>query len=628
MRLWIILFFVCLAASVHAQTITSSSGGGTVTLKVDNVAVNTTTRTVAVTVTVTWASVFGRWGEASMGTGSGTGITLSPQSGSGTTTVTRNYTYPVGGSVTVNFYTSVYEPSGDNPRFDRKNTSITRPAADAAQTVTITPSTASILAGNSQLFTASGGHTSYVWSLTGGGALAYDGANATVEATNGGTYTLSVWAPAGTGWLRSNDATATITAIPSNRVRVSLQANSGKWPVEYVVMQNGEAVATYTQAPGASARIISQVVPTADPVTVLSRQIGISQEETGTWTVNPAGAGPVTTSPEITPIASEEPPAVNVPAPSAPNAQAPTEGNQSYKPVWSSGTTNTDPANQTDLLTNKTFKEGVDKQVENLAGLKADSDERKKDADDAKTAGEGWLSGEKVEEFWNAAQTKLTTIASKDADKLSNLAITSSTVAPIAKASSISLGADIVSGLPGGNFKLEPLAAFPWLETMLTVIREIILWGMGWMFYTAAQKKLEGIQFALSMVPQVDVEPGEKIVIFGTQIPGSASMISLLKRVFVGSVIIGTIHIQIAAAITALNSRMGDIFGGWSFSSVGNIGAAVSTASGPMGTAFRIMDLVFPITASIMYIVAWSLFAWACMLIYGVASAAIKAIKI
>ena len=631
MRFWLILFFACFAVSAYAQTSTSSTGGSTITATITGVSVNTTTRTVSVTVTSTFTNAFGLRGVVWMGLTNSNAI---PSQGVADSTQTSpvvktvNFTYPAGGTVTVYLGTYVFQTSGDNNKFDSKSQAIVYPAGDQPQTVVITPGTASLLAGNSQVFTASGGHTSYVWSLSGGGALAYDGASATVQATNGGTYTLTVYAPAGTGWLRSNDATATITSTPSNRVRVSLKANTGSWPIEYIVMQQGEAVATYTQAPGASARIISQVVATTDPVTVLSRQIGISQEETGTWSVNPEGAGPTTTSPAITPIASDEPPAVDLPAPAAPAAPAPTQGAQNFKPVWSSVTPNTNPANQTDLLTNSTFREGVDKQVENLAALKATSDKREKEGDDAKAAGDRWMGGEAVTEFWNAAQSKLTAIASTDADKLSSLAITSSTVAPIAKASTISLGADIVSGLPNGSFKLDPLASFPWLETMLTVIREIILWGMGWMFYTAAQKKLERIQFALSMVPQVDVEPGEKIMLFGTQIPGSASAISLLKRAFVGSVIIGTIHIQIAAAITALNSRMGEIFGGWSFSSIGNIGAAVSTASGPMGTAFRIMDLVFPINASIMYIVAWGLFAWACMIIYGVASAAIKAIKI
>jgi len=367
MKFLVLVFTVfLLAASAHAQTITSSSGGGTVTLTIDTVAVNTTTRTVSVTFTVTWASVTYRRASAWMGTGSGTGITLTPQNGSGTTTQTRNYTYPVGGTVTVNFGTFLYEPVGDNAQFAHQSGSLVRPAADAPQTITLTPNTSAVKQGKTVTFTAAGGHNGYLWSLSGGGGLVETGgALAQFTASTVGTFTIQVRNASGNGWLESNIATASVTVSQQDKVKAVLPQNKGTRPVEYMMTQGGVTLGTWVQMPGAFPWTVEVEAESTPSPELFSRVVGLMRDDdTGVWNAVTGAFSPWAKVATLPP--SPAPPAVTVNTPNAPNVASAIEGDQSKKGVWTNATT----TNSTSNVTNSVFVEGTDKTMGGLQDIK------------------------------------------------------------------------------------------------------------------------------------------------------------------------------------------------------------------------------------------------------------------
>jgi len=81
----------------------------------------------------------------------------------------------------------------------------------AAQTVTLLPATATLIAGNSQIFTAAGGHNAYTW----GGSASGTGVSQNVPFPTAGTYTVTVQSAAGGNYAASNVATATIAVNPA-----------------------------------------------------------------------------------------------------------------------------------------------------------------------------------------------------------------------------------------------------------------------------------------------------------------------------------------------------------------------------------------------------------------------------
>jgi uncharacterized protein YaiE (UPF0345 family) len=86
----------------------------------------------------------------------------------------------------------------------------------AAQTITLSPATATVFAGQPAVFTASGGNNAYVWSGNAGAT----GSGATVSLTfaSAGSYTLSVQNAASGNYTQSNTANATITVLSNHAV--------------------------------------------------------------------------------------------------------------------------------------------------------------------------------------------------------------------------------------------------------------------------------------------------------------------------------------------------------------------------------------------------------------------------
>jgi hypothetical protein len=95
----------------------------------------------------------------------------------------------------------------------------------AAQTITLSPSTASISADGTQLFTASGSLTGYVWGAS-SGTITGSGGTVTYTPTEAGTHTISVYAPEGPYDLASSTKTAQVTVDIAGQTCV-LSPNGG-----------------------------------------------------------------------------------------------------------------------------------------------------------------------------------------------------------------------------------------------------------------------------------------------------------------------------------------------------------------------------------------------------------------
>ena len=142
----------------------------------------------------------------------GTNLGTSPGNSSGARW-TSSWTPPAVG--TYIFYiaadgNSSYNPV--NPGFSQPYI-LTVTTAPPPTSVTISPPSATVTAGSSVSFNASGGLEGYVW----GGAASGGGSSTTATFPNLGVYNVTVYSPAGGGYSQSNTAVATVTVNPDSQ---------------------------------------------------------------------------------------------------------------------------------------------------------------------------------------------------------------------------------------------------------------------------------------------------------------------------------------------------------------------------------------------------------------------------
>lgn len=89
-------------------------------------------------------------------------------------------------------------------------------------TVSLLPASATVTAGSTVSFNASGGQEGYVW----GGAASGGGSSNSVTFTNVGVYNVTVYSPAGGSYAQSNTAVATVTVNPDSQVVSILPASA------------------------------------------------------------------------------------------------------------------------------------------------------------------------------------------------------------------------------------------------------------------------------------------------------------------------------------------------------------------------------------------------------------------
>lgn len=160
------------------------------------------------------------------------------------------------------------------------------------QMVTVTPSSGSMIVGETFALTASGaeGGNPYNWSLDepegGAGGLASQAANAIFTPSKKGTYIIKVWASEGNGYERSDDATATITVTESgdsgHSATITFDNRSRDYPVRFNVYQDGRVVHTVL-VPGGTRLVQKVSLPTDSPYTVTAILKDPRLNPDGTW---------------------------------------------------------------------------------------------------------------------------------------------------------------------------------------------------------------------------------------------------------------------------------------------------------------------------------------------------------
>jgi len=554
------------------------------------------------------------------------------------------------------------------------------PLAPVSQNQNITASSlsGSLAAGQSATGQASGaqGGNSYVITETGGGTAGSCNIHPTTgvfvisASTVGGPITFTIQALAGSGYLASNvltgsysitDAAVLDPYSPKKTLPITLtNTTSGVQEIKVRDSVTGAIYGVYTLQPGETQT--HKITKTTSNAVVLdytfkTDAINSALMTDGTFKDVAYNSG-VSYSSQIIPDSDfnssatlyQKPQAINT-APPATVIPSSTVESSSSSPVppASKITTgdsskisfSTAPAANNAPASDQTTREASGAIVDELQQLNSKADKLVKQGEelnDDKHKAETEKSRDSEATAANMIAQAIATymgpggkfdIASKNgADELNAAvpvvgAVTSFT----GSTSELSMGPDIP--MPGGGFiELKPFKTFPFFRTALLSMREVLLWGLAIYFYIICKKDIEKCQFNLSLVPQSTVV-SEQITVMGNVVPGATTAVSLLKQVITATVTAGVIHVQIAVAILAMNSRLGEVIGTkWTWSNVGNVTHHVASSNPDFSLAFAFIDTSIPINACLMLLAAYFIFSWALSVSYGVAASTIRAVRI
>jgi len=185
---------------------------------------------------------------------------------------------------------------------------------------------------------------------------------------------------------------------------------------------------------------------------------------------------------------------------------------------------------------------------------------------------------------------------------------------------SVSLGSLDVDGI-GLHKELDVDVLTPWLRPALLYVREAFLWGLAYLFLRAISASVQKYQIAITHVPQTLTlaGPGE------LWIPG----VGWAKQIGLALSVVGFIAIHVAALVVAGNTKLGEITGSWTLTNIANVvGVMTSGGSAAGGTAYRVVDMFFPVRASVQFGLSWLSLTWLQMGLYFVASSQIKATRV
>ena len=177
---------------------------------------------------------------------------------------------------------TVYSPAGGIYALSNTATTVVT-VVPAGQTVSLTPATATIYAGQSVAFTASGGANGYVW----GGSASGNGSSQTVTFASAGTYAVTVYSPAGGNFAQSNIASAAINV--ASRMAATLTAS----PAAINIGQSSAISASYTADSGHGDILVSTVINVVNPQGAESNLSGFGGNPVNA-TFTPAGTGTYT----------------------------------------------------------------------------------------------------------------------------------------------------------------------------------------------------------------------------------------------------------------------------------------------------------------------------------------------
>jgi len=224
----------------------------------------------------------------------------------------------------------------------------------------------------------------------------------TIASGSPGVVNFKVWISAAGAYLRSNDAPGTAQFVNSGRVKISIPPNNTPYAIEYKLKKDGEIFATWTQAPGASGYIGYVPVPLGggtggfeleettkgvklDGASVVaggSTDGAVTNRTPVTPGTHPPGAPPLTPG-VITPVTGTNDDGRTVTTTPLPVVTSPVSPKG---PVWSPPVAPVPPSEQTDLLTNKVYREGVDRLTNQLVSTLPDELPSPADPEDTRHA--------------------------------------------------------------------------------------------------------------------------------------------------------------------------------------------------------------------------------------------------
>jgi len=314
----------------------------------------------------------------------------------------------------------------------------------------------------------------------------------TIIANGPGPATYKVWISEGGGYTRSNDAQGSGTIAEGYKVTITIPANTGDFTIIYTVTQDGVIVGSTTQPPHSNARIVVITVPNDHPVTVSSRTVGIKWEDGHNVVTNNPADGVDNPDPTIVnPSQNPSNPPTPVNPPPTNNSTDPGNPSNSGGEVWTDDPNTTDPAQQTDLLTNKTFREGIEKLVtpsKFMADLMEAATQKEASAETAATQQRADLANSNeaaLSAGQSAANQGLTAATNALSDKLGPVPTSSSIGSvPAATDDVIELGMGYGRTVSLHTNPFTPNGPFGGvLAKVATFLRALISWGIVIVFY-------------------------------------------------------------------------------------------------------------------------------------------------
>jgi len=392
---------------------------------------------------------------------------------------------------------------------------------------------------------------------------------------------------------------------PTFKVTVSL-FNDRTVPARYKLLQGSTVLGEVTLQPGTG--LIQTFETTSSETVSILEEIDDLTKDGTTWVVLPGAtttrivqegvapqAPPENSPPSWTPEPVVVTQAADVPESPTPS---PTPGRQ---PVWTNQPANNNPTQQTDLLTNKIYREGVDKVVTTLDSLKENSAKLQDRLDTGDTY---------------TPTSDLATGATKAAQAVqySGPSVTGNG----ATVSTPNVPAPQFPTWTVGNREIT-LSLFPetggiWTsaDALLVACRTLILIALAVFSVRSCNVVLQTYVASLMLVPQADSNVG---------IENMAPGIAQGKTWGAAAIIVGIVVVAVAGAVVWINLvvtsnsalSIGSLLGGYSFTEV--------------GYALTLLDRYLPIAAFVQFSVLRAAFGYFIAPVYLAAAAAIKFAK-
>lgn len=466
------------------------------------------------------------------------------------------------------------------------------------QSVSLAPNggAASIVSGQSFHGTASGAQAGNPYNISvvsGDGSASINSSTGayTIIANGPGLITYKVWISSGGGYARSADAQASIAVAQSKKIKVTIPANTGAFSVRWELRQGGVLLGTYLQVPGAVAQIVTVNVPDQEGEVVLwSKVIGASKDDNGNWFVDPTDETDLLPSDPMTPQLPDSDGNLPDNTPQTNTPTTPANEQKSPRLVWSQGTQSSDPSQQKDLLTNATYREGVQNIVDSVNGLK----EKPETPQSAQAEAESAMHSA-VED----AMSKATDMA--------NVFSQHQLAGPTSPNIVVSSGGESITRYhvvgPGGrdtrfDINLNPFGNIrvpSWLRDLLSLSRAVLaVTAIGWLYIDVMRQCREAVLGALQVNRVGEFLVEKKLADAFRSVPVVGGFVGSLISV-AGRVILFSIFAAIILTLPATVATILDLWGSIGYESYRAELHALLSSEGILGVVLSMAVGVVPI---------------------------------